>query len=173
VIIGPSPQTVIKYEQAHGIIMGTTVVLLFPFGAMYMRLGGGAWMHGALQVFSLCALISGFGLGIKLGQFRGYVRSFTSLFLSNLPFPSILLPSNEQQANKGEIALQIHRPNPHHLRHSPRLPLPHPTLPRHPPPPPIPQNPPPRPRLLRSHLVRTHPHALRYHKRWAGITTSG
>jgi hypothetical protein len=59
--------------------MGTTVVLLFPFGAMYMRLGGGAWMHGALQVFSLCALVSGFGLGIQLAKYRGYVCPLLSL----------------------------------------------------------------------------------------------
>jgi len=89
VVIGPSPQTVIKYEQAHGIIMGTTVVLLFPFGAMYMRLGGGAWMHGALQIFSLCALISGFGLGIKLAQFRGYVcGSFPFRLFPTQPNPT-------------------------------------------------------------------------------------
>jgi len=36
-------------------------------------------MHGALQVFSLCALISGFGLGIKLAQFRGYLYKSTGL----------------------------------------------------------------------------------------------
>jgi hypothetical protein len=83
--------------------MGTTVVLLFPFGAMYMRLGGGAWMHGALQIFSLCALISGFGLGIKLAQFRGYVCLPPPFPLSKLSLP--IFPTPEYQADKREIVI--------------------------------------------------------------------
>lgn len=57
-----------NYKKAHGIVMGITVVLLFPIGAMFMRLVGSPWVHGALQLFSLAALIVGFGLGVKLAQ---------------------------------------------------------------------------------------------------------
>ena len=56
------------YHKSHGIIMGVVVALLFPLGAMFMRLGGNAWVHGAIQIFSLAALIAGFGIGVKLAQ---------------------------------------------------------------------------------------------------------
>jgi len=56
------------FQMAHGIIMGATVVVLFPFGAIFMRLGGAAIPHGIIQMFSLCALIAGFGLGVVLAQ---------------------------------------------------------------------------------------------------------
>jgi len=50
--------------------MGVTIVFLFPMGAIFMRLVGWPIMHAVLQIFALCLLIVGFGLGIKLGQFR-------------------------------------------------------------------------------------------------------
>ena len=54
--------------------MGVTVVLLFPIGALFMRLVGNAMLHAVLQVFSLLALIVGFGLGVKLAKLKFYVR---------------------------------------------------------------------------------------------------
>jgi len=54
--------------------MAVTVALLFPFGAMFMRLGGSTAAHGALQALSLCCLISGFGVGVKLAKIRAEVR---------------------------------------------------------------------------------------------------
>ncbi|KAK2627051.1 hypothetical protein QTJ16_004226 [Diplocarpon rosae] len=56
------------YQMAHGIIMGVVVVLLFPLGAMFIRMGGSGVVHGILQVLSLCALIVGLGLGFKLAD---------------------------------------------------------------------------------------------------------
>lgn len=38
-----------------------------------MRMGSSAWMHGAWQLFSLVALLCGFGLGVKLAQMKSYV----------------------------------------------------------------------------------------------------
>ncbi|KAG0649647.1 hypothetical protein D0Z07_4061, partial [Hyphodiscus hymeniophilus] len=75
--VGPSPQTIIEYEKAHGIIMGITVVLLFPLGATYVRLFGNASLHAILQLFSLVALICGFGLGIKLAKMTDYLYKST------------------------------------------------------------------------------------------------
>jgi len=68
-----SPTLAIHFDKAHGTIMGTTVVLLFPLGAIFMRLGGKAWSHGLFQIFNLCLLLAGFGLGIKLAKLRYYV----------------------------------------------------------------------------------------------------
>jgi len=59
--------------------MGVTVVLLFPIGATFMRLGGSAAGHGAWQILSLCSLIAGFGVGIELAKMRKEVR-FISLY---------------------------------------------------------------------------------------------
>jgi len=67
-------QTITDYQKAHGIVMGIVVVLLFPFGAMFMRMGGSGIVHGILQVLSLCALLVGLGLGVKLADLRNMVR---------------------------------------------------------------------------------------------------
>lgn len=83
--VGPSPQTVADYEKAHGVIMATTVVVLFPLGASSMRLFGNASIHALLQIFSLCSLLCGFGVGIKLAQMREYVYA---------PFPSSPRPDS-------------------------------------------------------------------------------
>lgn len=73
VVVGSSYKVLADYDKAHGIIMGTTVVLLFPLGAIFMRLGTSAWMHAVWQLFSLAALVAGLGLGVKLAQMRSYV----------------------------------------------------------------------------------------------------
>jgi len=75
VSLGTGAGNLISYEKAHGIIMGATVVLLFPIGAIFMRLVGSPLLHGLLQVFALLALIVGFGLGIKLAMMMDYVSS--------------------------------------------------------------------------------------------------
>jgi len=68
-----SQTNVFDYDKAHGIIMGVTVVLLFPIGALFMRLVGNAMLHAVLQIFSLLALIVGFGLGVKLAHLKFYL----------------------------------------------------------------------------------------------------
>jgi len=65
------------YQTAHGVIMGATMVLLLPLGAMFMRLGASAYLHGAWQLFALCAMLCGFGLGIKLAQMRSLLYNTT------------------------------------------------------------------------------------------------
>lgn len=76
--ISPAQQAyinnIIVFQKAHGIIMGVTVVLLFPIGALSMRLFGNARLHMALQTFSLICLIAGFGLGINLAKITFQVR---------------------------------------------------------------------------------------------------
>ncbi|CZR67636.1 related to WSC4 Cell wall integrity and stress response component 4 [Phialocephala subalpina] len=72
-VVGTSFTVISDYDKAHGIVMGVVVVLLFPLGAIFMRMGSSAWMHGAWQMFSLVALLCGFGLGVKLAQMRSYV----------------------------------------------------------------------------------------------------
>jgi len=71
--VGPSFKVITDYDTAHGVIMGATMVLLLPLGAMFMRLGASVYLHGAWQLFALCAMLCGFGLGIKLAQMRNLV----------------------------------------------------------------------------------------------------
>ncbi len=47
-----------------------------------MRLGASVYLHGAWQLFALCVMLCGFGLGIKLAQMRSLVG-----FPSAFPFP--------------------------------------------------------------------------------------
>ncbi|KAH7336704.1 hypothetical protein BKA65DRAFT_459591 [Rhexocercosporidium sp. MPI-PUGE-AT-0058] len=65
------------YQKAHGIVMGVVVVLLFPFGAMFMRMGGSMIVHGVLQLLSLCAMLVGLGLGVKLKNMKSMKLSTT------------------------------------------------------------------------------------------------
>lgn len=160
-VVGTSFKVITDYQTAHGVIMGCVMVLLFPLGAIFMRLGASAWLHGAWQIFALAAMLCGFGLGIKLGQMRDLVSS-SPLFLLD-----------EKAKSNGNIALQINRPNPHRLRHRPNRPLPPPTLPRPCPPPAIPPHRRPHSRLPFTHLVRPRSHGLRHRERWPRTQTSG
>ncbi|KAH8750708.1 integral membrane protein-like protein [Hyaloscypha finlandica] len=76
-VVGPSFKAITDYETAHGVIMGATMVLLLPLGAMFMRLGASVYLHGAWQLFALCAMLCGFGLGIKLAQMRNLLFNTT------------------------------------------------------------------------------------------------
>ena len=58
-------------DKVHGIIMGVTVVLIFPLGAMSWKLLNRVfsprsllWIHVGCQVVGLALLITGFGLGV-------------------------------------------------------------------------------------------------------------
>lgn len=72
-VVGNTFKAITNYQTAHGVIMGATVVLLLPLGAMFMRLGASIYLHGVWQLFALCAMLCGFGLGIKLAQMRSLV----------------------------------------------------------------------------------------------------
>jgi hypothetical protein len=72
-VVGNTFKVITNYQTAHGVIMGATMVLLLPLGAMFMRLGASIYLHGAWQLFALCAMLCGFGLGIKLAQMRSLV----------------------------------------------------------------------------------------------------
>jgi hypothetical protein len=48
--------------------MSAAMVVLFPLGAILMRIGAGVWVHAAVQATTLISVIAGFGLGVKLAQ---------------------------------------------------------------------------------------------------------
>jgi Cytochrome domain of cellobiose dehydrogenase len=63
----------IVYKQAHGIIMASAMVVLFPLGAIVLRVFGGVWIHASIQMLALIAILAGLGLGIKLAQLTDLV----------------------------------------------------------------------------------------------------
>ncbi|QSZ29022.1 hypothetical protein DSL72_003532 [Monilinia vaccinii-corymbosi] len=71
-----SASTIKAYNIAHGTIMGITMVILFPLGAISMVLFGKWWIHAAFQIFSLVMLVIGFGLGVKLAMFKDYLFKY-------------------------------------------------------------------------------------------------
>ncbi|KAI9644798.1 hypothetical protein NHQ30_006825 [Ciborinia camelliae] len=84
---GTSVSTINAYNIAHGTIMGITMVIIFPLGAISMTVFGKWWIHAAIQAFGLVMLIVGFGLGVKLAMFKDYVGFFPRL----LDDPSIIV----------------------------------------------------------------------------------
>jgi hypothetical protein len=70
------------YEMAHGPIMASTMVILLPLGAIIMRVFGRVWLHAAIQLFSLAAIVAGFGLGIHLAQISGLVSCINHAHVS-------------------------------------------------------------------------------------------
>lgn len=69
------------YEMAHGSIMASTMVVIFPMGAVIMQSFGAVWLHAAIQLFSLAAIIAGFGLGIHLAMISDLVGSIYQTFV--------------------------------------------------------------------------------------------
>jgi hypothetical protein len=72
------------YEMAHGPIMAATMIILLPLGSIMMRVFGSVWLHAAIQLFSLAAMVAGFGLGIHLAQISGLVSYFHHAHVSTM-----------------------------------------------------------------------------------------
>jgi hypothetical protein len=56
---------------AHGLLLGITACVIFPFGAMLVkvcRFRGGVWVHAVWQIFGLMAAIAGYGTGVYLSN---------------------------------------------------------------------------------------------------------
>lgn len=54
---------------AHGVLASLAFVILFPAGAIAIRLAsfpGVVWVHGAFQVFAFLVYVAAFGLGVYL-----------------------------------------------------------------------------------------------------------
>lgn len=79
-VVGTDGTTLGNYQKAHGIVMSVAVVLLFPLGAVFIRLGGSMLGHVTVQMLALLSMIVGFGLGIKLGNITNLVGFFFSFY---------------------------------------------------------------------------------------------
>jgi hypothetical protein len=53
--------------------MAAVMIVILPYGPLIFRVFGGIWVYEAIQIFGLCAMIAGFGLGIRVAQMSGYV----------------------------------------------------------------------------------------------------
>lgn len=58
-----------RVRATHGILGAIAMVVLFPGGAILMRVLPGrlaVWMHAVMQIISLAVLIAAVGMGIHL-----------------------------------------------------------------------------------------------------------
>lgn len=63
------------YQRAHAVLMGTSVLLLFPLGAVFMRVVGSPLIHGIVQVLALGILVAGFAVGVRMADIIDIVRN--------------------------------------------------------------------------------------------------
>jgi len=77
-----------KAVIAHGMVMGLTFALLFPSGALLIRLfsfKGLVWVHAGFQIFAYALALVGLGLGVFIAvwpsQDQGFVCSHRRLRL--------------------------------------------------------------------------------------------
>lgn len=64
---------------AHGVLASLAFVILFPAGAIAIRLAsfpGIVWLHAAFQVFAYLVYIAGFGLGVYLATEMNLLNSY-------------------------------------------------------------------------------------------------
>lgn len=58
-----------RAKIAHGTIMGLTFVIIYPLGAILIRLlsfSGLVWVHAATQIFAYILALTGLGLGVYI-----------------------------------------------------------------------------------------------------------
>ena len=81
---GASSSTVLLI--AHGVMASAAFVILFPFGAIIIRLlhfQRLIWMHAAIQIFSYLVFAAGAGIGIWLAIEEHVVSSEVLITLMN------------------------------------------------------------------------------------------
>jgi len=64
------------FRSAHGALASIAFLVIFPFGAMLVRLAnfrGVVWTHGGLQIFGLVVFIAAAGLGIFMADGQNYL----------------------------------------------------------------------------------------------------
>lgn len=65
-----------KLVKAHGWIMATTFLIIFPLGAVLIRFAkfkGAVWVHAALQLVGWVLIIAGLAIGIRMAKILDYV----------------------------------------------------------------------------------------------------
>lgn len=65
------PQNHMLFSTSHGIIMALAFAIVFPLGAVVLRLvkyRAIAWLHGIWQLAGLALVVVGLGLGITVGE---------------------------------------------------------------------------------------------------------
>lgn len=66
-----SSELVDRVTKAHGVVMGLAFVVLFPLGALLMRLfsfRGLVWVHAGNQILTYSLAIAGLGMGIWIAN---------------------------------------------------------------------------------------------------------
>lgn len=106
----PAPPDVSILQRAHGTVMGIAVVLMFPFGALSMRLlqaRGVVWLHMAWQVVSLLLLTAGFGMGVNMAKQLGVVSGHPPVIQQLLISPQIYDPPAKHHTLLGTVLFAL------------------------------------------------------------------
>ena len=78
-------ETSLRATIAHGTIMGFTFIIVFPLGALLIRLCSFkalVWVHAGVQIFGYILALTGLSLGIFIGMvptFKVSTRAFSEL----------------------------------------------------------------------------------------------
>ncbi|KAK5112884.1 hypothetical protein LTR85_011111 [Meristemomyces frigidus] len=75
--LGPS-QDADAYPTVHAVMMSLAFVLVFPLGALVLRLLKSVLWHAVAQVVGIVLVLIGLGTGIRISQEYNRTRSFTS-----------------------------------------------------------------------------------------------
>ena len=76
-----------KVVIAHGVIMGLTFALLFPSGALLIRVfsfRGLVWAHAAFQLSAYTLALAGLGMGVYIAVWPSQVKGLVSLYSSSM-----------------------------------------------------------------------------------------
>ena len=76
-----------KFVIAHGVIMGLTFALLFPSGALLIRVfsfRGLVWAHAAFQLAAYTLALAGLGMGVYIAIWPSQVKGLVSLDSSSM-----------------------------------------------------------------------------------------
>jgi len=92
------------------------MVILFPIGAIFMRVFGHVWLHAAIQAFTFFAIIAGFGLGIHLAQLQSLLFNTTHTVLGTVvvclfilqPFLGLLHHYQYQKIGRRSFVSHVH-----------------------------------------------------------------
>ncbi|KFY48971.1 hypothetical protein V495_00863 [Pseudogymnoascus sp. VKM F-4514 (FW-929)] len=89
---GASASLASRFMKAHGSLMGVAWLVVYPAGAVFMRLRwGGVWTHILIQVLGTSMVIAGFGVGYTLAGDFGIRFKNTHTLLGTSVFGLILL----------------------------------------------------------------------------------
>ncbi|KAH6990267.1 integral membrane protein [Ilyonectria destructans] len=83
-----------KYARIHGLEMGLAFVILFPLGALFIRVlkfKGSVWAHVVCQLVGWVLMLAGLATGIRLGKIIDQLHNNTHTILGTITVVLMIL----------------------------------------------------------------------------------